>query len=108
MLTTRHRNRAKTGAGAVLAVSPPQVLGKLTEANTRNLKLISSLMISEGDSFVFLRVISAVCQADPCCPTKMAVPTKRDKVTLVNVVNRCLLTPGKMMTNATKSVTKTR
>lgn len=38
----------------------------------------------------------------------MAVPTKRDKVTLVNVVKRCLLTPGKMMTNATKSVTKTR
>jgi len=54
MLTTRHRNRAKTGAGAVLAVSPPQVLGKLTETNSRNLKLISSLMISKRDSFVFL------------------------------------------------------
>ena len=38
---------------------------------------------------------------------KIAVPTKRDKVTLVNVVNLCLLTPGKMMTKARKRVTKT-
>ena len=38
---------------------------------------------------------------------KIAVPTKSDKVTLVNVVNLCLLTPGKMMTKARKRVTKT-
>ena len=37
----------------------------------------------------------------------MAVPTKRDKATLVKVVNLCLRTPGKMMMKARKSVTKT-
>ena len=38
---------------------------------------------------------------------KMAVPTKRERVTLVKVVNLCLRTPGKMMTKARKRVTKT-
>ena len=38
---------------------------------------------------------------------RMAVPTKRDRATLVKVVNLCLRTPGKMMMKARKRVKKT-
>ena len=38
---------------------------------------------------------------------KIAVPTNRERKTLVKVVNLCLLTPGKMMMKARKRVTNT-
>ena len=38
---------------------------------------------------------------------KIAVPTNRERVTLVKVVNLWRLTPGKMMTKARNKVTNT-
>jgi len=51
--------------------------------------------------------VSATCQEVPLLLTRMAVPTKRLRVTLRKVVNLSLRMPGKMMKKATYKVTKT-
>jgi len=65
-MVVEHRDRvagpqlmlgAETGAGAVLAVRPSQVLRKLSKSNARDLKLVSTLVISEGDSLGLLGII---------------------------------------------------
>jgi len=48
---------AQTGAGAVLAVRPSQMLRELSKSNARHLKLVSTLVISEGDSLGLLGII---------------------------------------------------
>ena len=56
VLPARHRHRAQAGAGAVLAVSAPQMLRKLAESDAGNLQLVPSLMVPERHCLVFLRV----------------------------------------------------